>query len=744
MVARTHGFLVLMTVFAVSSMTQAAEQPFGPATDAGPSVHGPSWRNLGPGGGGWIQSICASPHDRDELFVGCDVGGFYHSLDGGRSYTISNAGLADYWVECIVPHPRDPQTIYLGCESGVYKSTNQGKSWRWLREGFPPTSQSRWTAPIGALAIDPDSPDMLYAGIGRPRLLDYGQGVVYKTTDGGEHWAVVNKPGSLPQDARINDLVLHPQDRNHLYLTCQYGVYQSGDGGVSWRPTVIGLPHSRARRLAICRAQPNVIYLTIRAEPGKPPWQGGVYKSTDGGNRWQPCLDGLAQRLSKPGEARQKTFNYDRLVVHPTDPDVAYVGGLGWGNHRMYKTVDGGRSWQSITNIVDRGWITFNGASVMCLSMSPLEPNVLYWGSSMHVFKTTDGGDSWYQRYGEALADGRIRGSGLEVTCALNVFVHPKDPNRLYFGYADIGLLITDDAGRTFRRCVEGIDRGLHEGPLSMAFDPDDSEHCWAGFGWRSTAGRAGVVAESTDGGRTWRQVGTPESGLPAGLHRALLVDRNRLRHARRLLTTASGHGVYASEDGGRTWEARNEGIASPGNVRDLVGHPKDGRVFWCARSGAPAAIYRSDDGARTWRRIDRNLRAGTVYRLSVAPSDPQRLYISARRLYVKGRGTFPGGVYRSDDGGITWQHVLNDRFAEGLAVDPRDADVVYAGLTDHPYHDESTGRGVFVSRDGGKSWTSFNGSGLTCKQVVSITIDPHAPDRLYLGTGGNGVFVAR
>jgi hypothetical protein len=50
------------------------------------SGQGTGWRNLGPGGGGWIQSICASPHERDELFVGCDVGGFYHSLDGGRTY----------------------------------------------------------------------------------------------------------------------------------------------------------------------------------------------------------------------------------------------------------------------------------------------------------------------------------------------------------------------------------------------------------------------------------------------------------------------------------------------------------------------------------------------------------------------------------------------------------------------------------------------------------------------------------
>ena len=160
--------------------------------------------------------------------------------------------------------------------------------------------------------------------------------------------------------------------------------------------------------------------------------------------------------------------------------------------------------------------------------------------------------------------------------------------------------------------------------------------------------------------------------------------------------------------------------------------------------SPATAELYRTVDRALTWRRLGQDLRAGTVYRLAVAPSDPRRLYLSARRRYDKARGTFPGGIYSSANGGITWQHVLDDRFAEGLAVDPRDADLVYAGLTDHPYHDESTGRGIVVSRDAGKSWAALNGSGLTCRRVVSITIDPHDPDRLYLGTGGNGVFVGR
>ena len=80
----------------------------------------PVWRNLGPGGGGWIQSICASPHDSAELFVGCDVGGFYRSGDGGDSYKIHNNGLQDYWVECIVPHPQKPDIIYSHLHEGAF------------------------------------------------------------------------------------------------------------------------------------------------------------------------------------------------------------------------------------------------------------------------------------------------------------------------------------------------------------------------------------------------------------------------------------------------------------------------------------------------------------------------------------------------------------------------------------------------------------------------------------------------
>ena len=105
------------------------------------------------------------------------------------------------------------------------------------------------------------------------------------------------------------------------------------------------------------------------------------------------------------------------------------------------------------------------------------------------------------------------------------------------------------------------------------------------------------------------------------------------------------------------------------------------------------------------------------------------------------GKAFFTGGVFRSDDGGGGWRQVYTNRYCEALAIDPRDADRVYASLHDHPYHDRSSGGGVITSGDGGATWHSLTNDSLTCKGVTWIAPDPLEPDRLWLGTAGNAVF---
>ena len=260
------------------------------------------------------------------------------------------------------------------------------------------------------------NPAVLYAGIGRPRPQLFGKGTVYKTQDAGAHWKQVNTPGSLPADALVTDVVIDLRDNRRLFLACQYGLYRSDNAGVSWVLTIAGLPHPHVRRIAQCRSQPDILYLTLWSPPGVQPWQGGVYKSTDGGKFWSACTQGLARQVGQPGQASQMTANYDRLVVHPDDPDVVYVGGTGWVNATIYKTTDGGRTWTSVVRRgtggnTEDGWITFWGADVQSLSMSPFDPETLYFGTSGKVYKTSDGGGHWQQIYTRMLDDGRYQGT---------------------------------------------------------------------------------------------------------------------------------------------------------------------------------------------------------------------------------------------------------------------------------------------------------------------------------------------
>ncbi len=719
---------------------------------------GAEWRNFGPGGGGWIPCLAASPHDSNVVFAGCDVGGFYRSDDAGASWTIHNEGLRDLYVECIVPHPRDPSILFLGTEGGVHKSVDGGRTWAAQRDGFPPVDRHRFSAPIGALAIDPHRPDTLYAGIGRPRWGKDGAGSVWRTDDGGAHWRRANPGGGgMASDAIVASLVPHPSVTGRLFAATHRGLYRSDDGGATWRALTNGLPDPAVNRVALCEARPEVMYLTLDSPPGVQPWRGGVYRSDDGGETWQSRSEGLGRIVGKPGAPDPMTSNVDRLAVHPSNPDIVLAGDRAWVSAGVYRTVDGGRRWARVTRMkpmkegpatMSGGWITLWGPTVMGLAMDPREPRNLWFSTSGYIFRSGDGGDSWTQAYMRpAQRSGAMpedvtnvwSGTGLEVTCVNRIVVHPRDPKRLFLCYADIGLLQTWDGGRTVARTVGGMK--CDGNTFTAVFDPDDPLIVWAGTGWWNR--NEGDVCRSDDGGLTWRVVGEPATGLPNGQTRHLVVDPSSPAGARRLYVGVNGHGVFVSEDGGARWASRSAGLPG-GAVRGLALHPKEAGVAFAllaAEGGRPGGLFRTDDAGGSWRALGDALAELDAKALVVCPSDPRRIYVAARERYAN-RKLNPGGVFATRDGGTTWTRVLEDRFIDSLAVDPGNADVVFAGGMDHPYHDEALGSGVRVSRDGGRTWTSLNTPRLTCTKIASLTVDPHNPRRLYAGSSGNGVFV--
>lgn len=706
------------------------------------------WTSLGPGGGGWVMALAASPHAEDRVLLGGDIQGVFVSEDRGANWTIRNHGLRDYWIETILYHPLDPNIVYAAGMSGVYKSTDLGNSWTWLRTGFPAVAAFTWSAPVSALAMDPANPDVIYAGIGSPRLGLGKQGAVYKSTDAGSNWVKVNAPGSLPVDALITSLVFHPSNRTAapglstpgpLYLTSQYGFFESRDGGVNWTASNTGLPHTNVARVAVSRSRPELMYLTLYTPLGAP-WRGGVYKSEDSGRTWSAQNNGLQQVL---GAADTLTSNYRELVVDPSDPLTVYLGSTDYVSPTMYRTTNGGASWTAIVSKPQasttlEGWgAEFIGHTVECLTISPLNPKVIYFGTSVAVFKTTDGGQTWQQTYTRRNSDGSYQTNGLEITGLFFITVDPRNPQRVFYGYGDIGLFVSEDGGASVNRRVGGIPRVSANTAYALALDPNDPSHLWGSFGPREPGTSGGLttpgfmVAESSDLGRNWV---ARKDGLPDKPVKRLLLDDSG--PARRLLVSLNGDGIYASDDGGRNWSSSSTGLAH-GDVRDLVAHPSRPGTYWSVLGGngsSAGIVYRSDDRGTTWQRLSgAGLEAWDVKQLAVSST----LYLAARRTVV-GPRVHAGGIYASDDGGVTWRLILDDPFAQSVAVDPRDPRVIYAGLTDHPYHDDSRGNGLKVSRDSGTTWTTV--ANLPTGRISVLTIHPTNSNRLLIGTTGNGV----
>ncbi len=709
------------------------------------------WRNIGPGGGGWIQSLAFDPKDPNKLYLGCDVGGLYVSDDFGRHFQIRNEGLTDYFVECIAVNPHNPKIILLGTQGGIFRTTDGGESWQKVTQGFPPPQRYSYSSPIGAISFDPQNPAIVYAGIGRPRQAREGgngqaQGAIYKSEDGGITWWRIDG-GQLPSDAVISDIEVKPDDSSVILVATNKGVFRSDDGGESWKPSNDGLPHLFAQELAFAPSQPNRVYLSLLTTArGGQAWNGGIYRSDDGGKTWRDCTGNLSRKV---GKSLYEQDNYNEIVVHPTNSDIVYIGGRSWWDPGIYKTEDGGKSWEGVSRHIppeknmDYGWIDFWGPSVECLAISPADPDRLAFGTSGHLFLSSDGGKSWHQAYCQVFPDGRFRGNGLEVTCLNSVIPDPLRHYRLYLCYADIGLLISEDGGLTFRRSFVGM-KG--EGNcFTVAIDPKSPDTIWAGTGqW---AWNEGYICKSEDGGKTWRVVGEERTGLPKGQVKNIIIDLKSPVGKRRLIVTVNGYGFYQSNDGGESWHSINGDLPSEAvrYPRGILLDPKDSRHLVVACSGPPkvAGVYESFDGGKSWKRLDEGQTFVDIQSISADPNDFSKLYLAVREYYDhQEQMLYPGGAFKSIDGGRKWERILDYHFLSHIVPSPA-GDIIYATTTDHPYHDNCVAEGVLKSSDGGKTWRKVN-EGLSHLNISCLAIDPLDPSRLYLGTGGNGAFIGR
>jgi photosystem II stability/assembly factor-like uncharacterized protein len=217
----------------------------------------------------------------------------------------------------------------------------------------------------------------------------------------------------------------------------------------------------------------------------------------------------------------------------------------------------------------------------------------------------------------------------------------------------------------------------------------------------------------------------------------------------RTLYATSNGNGVYKSEDDGSSWRAANTGLpeAAMREPCRLVMDPAAPKHLRLALGGSPqsgSGVYETRDGGEGWVRVSVDAPFADLKYFVADPRNFDVLYVCQREKYDQSLDPpvlFPGGAFRSTDGGRTWTRIFEYRFTNCLAVSPQDSNTLYVGTTDHPYHDGSQAEGIYKSTDGGRTWRQEN-TGLTHRNISCVAVSLHDPSLLVVGTGGNGGFI--
>lgn len=751
-----------------------------------PLAHGP-WTPVGLCGGGGLGHPAICPQDTQTLLLETDMGSRFLSRDGGRFWRpIHHAEIGSSFRSC--PPVFDPHTpgVVIATRGfqgrALYTSHDYGLTWTpWPEDRLPSD------ATIRRMVMDPDVPGRL--------ILANREGEVFLTSDGGKTWTSARLPGGDVLYLVI-DRTSPPDARQYFAATAE-GVFRSEDGCKTFRKVGSkGLPGDLSLR-AFCGAsdaKTTMLYAVTPCRLDDGDLEGGVYVSADLGETWQRVMNqGINTQTERSSQwAGGDIPQYSHIRASNGDPMRAYVYCRGTSyfppNHStIYRTDNAGKSWREVFfvdprfeqhNAEDDWMTTFRGTSwvsaPISMEISPTDPDVLMRTSSMFAYITYDGGDSWravHARPAGDVQDDRTltwKNNGLVNTTTWHYYIDPHDASRHYIAYTDIGFARSFDGGVTWRWWGPG-EKKLQPGEgrdmpvprrwantcYEIAFDPARPGRLWGAFSslhdipnensvWRAVdpATHEGGICRSDDYGRTWNVV---NAGLPEAPCLSVLLDDSTEPDT--LFASFYGKGVYISRDGGKTWTSTP---AQPGTQKNrritrLVLHD-DGTLFAMVtglRQGAngpflddhSTGLWRSDDRGTTWLRLGPDVLYPKDF--GVDPADSDILFVGACDAPDEEGTRNEGGLYRSTDGGKTWNRVLRKSGTHfGATVHPDRKGWVYATCTGWSAKPEG---GLFLSKDSGETWQAF--SYLPFASIHRVAFDADHPDTIRVTTFGGSVW---
>ncbi|MBC7260639.1 MAG: hypothetical protein H5T63_01385, partial [Chloroflexi bacterium] len=430
----------------------------------------------------------------------------------------------------IVEDPNGVRLLYAGTNGGIFKSEDRGRTWLACNNGLGDRL-------IRALAIDPDDPNILYAGT--------WNGKVYVSMNGGNWWE--QRSEQLPP-YEIRALYVHTFEPNKLYAATPTGVFTSTDRGQHWYPA--GDFTSTLQCMAMDLERPDTLSVCTSAY--------GIYKSRDGAVTWFPLPN-------------NDPIDVSVLVVPPRAPRTAYAISKG----KVYKTEEDGNFWRYMDSYRD-------SAMARCLAVNPKNPQEVYVGVQDGLYKSVDGRKSWFR------SDAGLKGQDGNPIDVQVIVVDPIEPNIVY-ACSDNKLFVSEDAGSTWE-LRSTIQASSEANILALKADPKDGHTFYA-----SVAG--GGLYKTTNGGTKWQHVGEDD---PFALIRSFLyitaVEVNPIDP--RLVFASTDEGVILkSNDGGMTWTLA--GVVTEALVSTLVIDPEQPTRLYAGTQGK--GMCRSDDEGQTW-----------------------------------------------------------------------------------------------------------------------------------------------
>ena len=613
-------------------------------------------------------------------------------------------------VNAVVAAPGGSPAYLGSANGGVWRSDNQGVDWL-------PISDALGSSSIGTLALTPQNPHTLWCGTGDANgTLDGYDGTgLFVTRDGGATW----KYAGLSETSHISSVVVSPGDSNRVFVgamgkaftsDANRGLYRSLNGGGTWTRTLFINDSTGVSDVAINPAHPDTVYCSTWERVRRLRYRRAfgvdcaVWRSIDGGTTWTKIVNGLppaGENLGRIAIAVAPTLP-SRIYASVTSGAISGYVGLG-----LFRSDNGGDTWTE----VDQGTAhrtAFGGFAWYfgLLEVSPVDANDV-WTGGVRLLHSVDGGVTLTDATSTAHVDQHA------------VWVDPADPNHVFIG---------NDGGFWWR--------------LGSQWQPSFNLPITQFYAGTVDAANVGkVLGGAQDNGTSKSETGPLGwSPILSGDGFQCLVDPPGSSHIlaewqyccdqsglRRSANNGASYLNSCGWVGSDRFNWNTPFVASPRNMNTLI--------------AGSMRIYKSINTGAFWTPVSGDLTDGPVAQVVYNTISTVAISAADSNLYLA--GTDDGHVWRSQDGGGSWQPIstgLPKRYVTCVAADPNDSQVIYVSFSGfgEDLHDPR----VYRSADRGQTWDAISGN-LPDAPVNDMIVDPLLPGTIYAGTD-LGVFVTR